>query len=751
MIKRKKSQVKTTETVVEVAKKRFAIAQQFYQPQRSLAISDTQFVMGDSDNGYQWPHDIRVRQDATVCLTVNITAQHCNQIINNIRDNRPQATVTVSDSKGHKKTADMLAGMIRAIQRDGSGDDATDCAAEHAVYGGEGYWYITPEYADDFSNNQVLRRKIIQNPNLVYIDPFSKELDKSDAEWGFIFDDVSKTEFEIAHPDIDPQSWSESSMTNGWATDKTVRMAIYYYCTYTNKTIYFNHDGSVFNDDELVESDKSQLKSRLVKTKQWKICKLVGGQDDPIDETEWLGKYLPIISVIGKEVNVNGEIIRKGIVRDLKDPARMVNYSYSATVQTLALQNKIPYIAAVEAITGHESEWEGANVQNKAYLPFNSVDSSNRPIPPPIRQQAAVMPAAQIELLRLSTEQMRAASGQQQANFGVSSSSQSGIGIQRLKQQGELATFHFPDNFARAMKYEAKVLLDAIPKYYDTTQMVTIVGIDGAEEKAIIAPDMKSAYHEQDGGKAFNPTLGRYDAVIKVGAAYSTQRQEAAQFMSDSIQYAKDPATSAVITYLAMKYRDIPGADEAEEMMKVLLPPPIQKQLAAKKSGNVLLPPEVEQQMQETEQQMQQALETMQAMEQKLKAAESGQQERIAKIEADKELAVFEAQQAHNLALSKASQEGATKKQLLEMQIASDEEIEEMKGYFSLLVAEKSKSCAALGTEQEFKPDVSSEPILPRILMRKRMQIQAPSGQVYNGTIDDELIPQDELMSNQQE
>jgi len=46
---------------------------------------------------------------------------------------------------------------------------------------------------------------------------------------------------------------------------------------------------------------------------------------------------------------------------------------------------------------------------------------------------------------------MRAASGQQNANFGIKSEAQSGIGIQRLKAQGEIATFHFPDNLARSL------------------------------------------------------------------------------------------------------------------------------------------------------------------------------------------------------------------------------------------------------------------------------------------------------------
>jgi hypothetical protein len=81
-----------SEDIVAEAKKRFERAKDFYGPARILAVEDTRFAMGDSDNGWQWPEQIRNarKTDQKVILTVNMTAQHCNQIINNIRQNRPQ-------------------------------------------------------------------------------------------------------------------------------------------------------------------------------------------------------------------------------------------------------------------------------------------------------------------------------------------------------------------------------------------------------------------------------------------------------------------------------------------------------------------------------------------------------------------------------------------------------------------------------------------------------------------------------------
>ena len=89
----------------------------------------------------------------------------------------------------------------------------------------------------------------------------------------------------------------------------------------------------------------------------------------------------------------------------------MVNFSYSETVQSLALQNKVP-MAATEAIEGYEQIWKAAN-ENRAYLPYNAYDDEGKPIPSLNVSRRLSCLRLQVDLLHLSTEQMRAASGQQ--------------------------------------------------------------------------------------------------------------------------------------------------------------------------------------------------------------------------------------------------------------------------------------------------------------------------------------------------
>lgn len=568
----------TEQEIVIEAKKRFERARDYYASARALAVEDTKFVMGDSDNGWQWPETIQKgrQSEQRVCLTVNMTAQHCNQIINNIRQNRPAVKVSPADDGADKETAEILGGLVRNIQVASGSDEAHDTAAEHAVYGGEGYWRIVTEYESDTSFNQVIKIVACPNPNQVYIDPDCKQADKSDAQWGFIFDDISKEQCKRDHKGVEPQSWGD--IDNEWIKDDTVRRAEYFYCEFTDAVACLLEDGNTVLKEDW-DGITPIVKERPTRVKRWKWCKLLGGHDKPLDSRDWLGKYLPIIAVTGKEVNVAGEIVRKGIVRDLKDPARMVNFAYSETVQTLALQNKVPYMASAEAIEGHEDIWQSANIETRAYLPFNAYDGNGSPLPMPQRQMPAVMPAAQVQLLQLSTEQMRAASGQQNANFGIKSEAASGVGIQRLKAQGEIATFHFPDNLARALRYEAKVLIDLIQKYYDSRRVVRILGLDGKEDSAVLDPEQPMAYQEQPGQnddieRIFNPLVGEYDVVIDTGPSYQTQRQEGATNLNELA--ARNPQLMQIAGDLIMRAQDFPYADKLAERLAKTLPPELQ-------------------------------------------------------------------------------------------------------------------------------------------------------------------------------
>ena len=138
------TEIKKKSDIVTEARKRFKMAEEAYKDSRRQAIEDTRFAWGDSDNMAQWPTDVLGdrEKESKICLTINHVAQHCNQIINSIRQERPTGKVIPSNLHANKKSAEIYSGLIRSIQANSNADDAHDTAAECAIHGGLGYWRV---------------------------------------------------------------------------------------------------------------------------------------------------------------------------------------------------------------------------------------------------------------------------------------------------------------------------------------------------------------------------------------------------------------------------------------------------------------------------------------------------------------------------------------------------------------------------------------------------------------------------------
>jgi hypothetical protein len=310
------------------------------------------------------------------------------------------------------------------------------------------------------------------------------------------------------------------------------------------------------------------------------------------------------------------------------------------------------------------------------------------------------------------------------------------VGIQRLKVQGETATFHFPDNLARALRYEAKVLIDLIQKYYDTPRVVRILGLDGQESEAHLDPTAQ-AYAEAQGQteeevrKIFNPTVGRYDVTVDTGPAYQTQRQEAFAALSDIA--ARNPALMQVAGDLIMRAADFPMAGELADRLEKTLPPGLQD-----KKGQPEIPPEVQQHLQQADQMAQVAAQHIDELTQQLEQAKQGteaemmkeqakNQREMAALQSKSELQMQQAEIDAQIAIRKAAIEAETKKTIAQMEIESQEELEEMRGYFQLLAARKEPATDGLraDVEGEFQQEQQEEIHLPRIIARKMIDPDA--------------------------
>ncbi|WP_341918676.1 portal protein [Polaromonas sp. YR568] len=581
---RKKSESKADADIVEECHRIFGLCVDRESSPSRLWKEDLRFANGDPDNGYQWEEGRRKQREheKRPCLTINKVKQHNRQITNDARQNKPSVRVYPVDDGADKKTAEIFNGIIRHIEANSDADTAYDTACEFAVDAGLGYWRVTTGYSSDDSFDQDIFIEAVRNPLNVYLYGYTK-VDGSDATHGFVFEDMPKKDYEGRYPDCEPVGWSNTENTD-WLNEEKIRVCEYFRVVEEKDTLIAGPDGETKLLSEIKEADPELAKAIMADEtyKKRKVAKklvkwyLIAGKQIN-DRRDWLGKYIPIVRVIGEEVEIDGKIDRKGHTRAMKDAQRMYNYWTSAAVEFVALQGKQPYIAPAEAITGLESFWDGLNSRNDPYLPYNSVDANGNPIPAPQRQQPPVMAQAYVQGMGIASEEMKMASGQYDASIGAKSNETSGVAITARQRQGDNATFHFTDNKARSICFTGKILVDLIPKVYDTPRIVRMLGEDGSDEMVKIDPGQKASLTEERDQlagqvrKIFNPNVGRFDVTVAVGPSYNTKRQEA--FAALNEMAARNPQLLQVAGDLIMKAADFPMADQLAERMEKTLPP----------------------------------------------------------------------------------------------------------------------------------------------------------------------------------
>ena len=157
--------------------------------------------------------------------------------------------------------------------------------------------------------------------------------------------------------------------------------------------------------------------------------------------------------------------------------------------------------------------------------------------------------------------------------MGQEQPQQSGRAILALTRESDTGTFHFSDNLATSIQYCGRILIDLIPKIYDTKRILRILGEDGEVKQAEIDPDQQEAVKEikqTDGSikRIYNLGVGTYDVTVTTGPSYNTRRMESAQIFTDLANSAKDPLNALVMRYLAVKHSDFNMSDEAAGLLK---------------------------------------------------------------------------------------------------------------------------------------------------------------------------------------
>lgn len=581
--------------ILSEARARFSLAEEAEAENRRLALEDLKFRAGE-----QWDEKIRVDRDldGRPCLTINKIPQFIQQVTNDQRQNRPSIKVHPVDDQGDPETAEVMQGLIRHIEYNSNADVAYDTAFDGAVTGGFGYFRFLTAYASPTSFEQEILIKRIRNHFSVMLDPYSKEPDGSDANWGFIFDDISRDEYRVQFPDskaASQEGWDLlGDQAPGWKSANGCRVAEYFYKEWRQDTLVLlsNLETALKSElPEILPQGVTVIQERPTQVPVIRWCKINGLEI--LEKTDWLGKYIPIVPVYGQELDVNGERVLEGVVRNAKDPARMYNYWASAETEAIALAPRAPFIAAEGQLEGYEQEWATANRRNHSVLTYKATNVAGTLIGPP--QRNAFEPAVQAitQARMLASDDLKATTGIYDASLGGRSNETSGVAIQKRNIQAQTSNFHFIDNLTRSLRHAGRIAIDLIPKVYDTARAARIIGEDG--EQKIVKLNQPTGEMGKNGKELiYQLDSGKYDVTVTTGPSYASKRQEAVSSMLEVTRAV--PQLMQVAGDLMVKNMDWPGAQEIADRLKKALPPGLAEDPNEKKQP---IPPQVQAQMQQ--------------------------------------------------------------------------------------------------------------------------------------------------------
>lgn len=551
--------------------------------------------------GHQWPDDIRQSREADgrPCLTINRLPQFVRQVTGDIRNMNPAINVIPGDSEASEDVAEIVEGLVRQIQYASDATSVYEAAGESAAACSMGYFRILTEYEDDNTFNQCIKVKRIHNPFSVYFDPEAREPNREDAGYCFITEQMKRDDFQKAYPKaalVDVDNDAETDGLEHWQNEGSIVVAEYYWKEPEEYEIGLLSSGQVVRDPV---APMDLVRKRKVKSNKVMWAK-ISGHEVLEGPQEIPTKYLPVVAVMGEELHVGDRIQRTSVIRYAKDPQQLYNYWRSAQTELVALQPKAPFLVTPKQVAGFEAFWNAANESNRPYLPYNPDEKAPGA---PQRANPPIASQGMMQEVMTAAEDLKGTTGVYDAGLGNQSNETSGVAIRQRQMESDISTSIYADNVAKAVAQAGRIIVDMIPKVYDTNRMLRILGKDDAEKMV----QVNGLEMTMDGPMPVNSlTIGKYDVRISVGPNYSTKRQESAESMIEFVRAF--PAAANVTADLVAQNMDWPGADQFAERLKKMLPTGVR--------DTEDMSPEEQQQMAQAMQQEQMAAQMAQAKEQ---------------------------------------------------------------------------------------------------------------------------------------
>jgi hypothetical protein len=529
----------------------------FWRENHDEAKIDMRFISGDP-----WESKDRMEREdnGRPVLSPDELSQYQNATINNLRQNKRAIKVNPLGSGATDKDAEHRASIIRGIEYKSNAQSAYTNAFENEINCGFGFFRVTTKIIKGGDGDVEPRIKQIDNPLSVLLDPNSREADFSDMKRCFVMDVMRKRDFEKKYPKAQKRSFSAEDMTTApdWFQAENILVAEYW------RIDDYDEDGN-----------------------GGKVTQYITNGLEILETNPWPGSWVPIISAMGKKVykpvGSQMKLFYYSQIRMARGPQMMLAYIASQEAEEFGMSPRAPLIGYVGQF---ETDADAFATLNKVPRNMVQIDpmvdgATGQVLPLPTR--LPFTPNAQA--YEISKESWRRSV---QASMGITplptaaqrQNEKSGVALDKIQSQQAVGSFHFTDNFDRAIENAGRQLNELITLVMDTPRQVGVRQPDESHDRLHVVPQ-GSPMPQPDPGQqpvspddVFDPTKGDFDVTISTGMSYQSQREEASAFVDTLIgEMGNLPipaAAKATLLARAISLKDI--GPIGDEMAKIIDP-----------------------------------------------------------------------------------------------------------------------------------------------------------------------------------
>lgn len=587
--------------ILDDLRDRYEYGKTSWHPWRSEAAIDMQYVAGDP-----WDTDDKSQRQGRPTVAPEEMGQYFNQVINQLWANPRGGKFTARGNGASEIGARFYQNKWREIEYRSNAKVAYTTAASDAIQRSYGFIGIEARYASPQSPNQDLWIVAKPDPDLITIDPEAVSPDSSDMTWAFEEEWRQQAEFKRKYPTAKITNFGEwTTRQPSWVVGTKIKVAKYWAITTKKRQLVLVQmpaavpsvpqarmiapDQAPAPEQRVVYADEippgasviRQLREVEVPSVKWHLTNGL----EILDEGDWRGKYIPIVSCYGKVLYVpmGGETKRVllSMTRFGRQPWKAMCYTDSGIVEMASTLIKGAFMVPRGTFPGAlATTVQEAMYKPKAFVEYED-DPKGRGTPngPPMRPDT---PNGQYMqwLLAASERFRRGIQSAMGSGFlpteAQKRSQKSGVALDKIDQAATTGTFHFVNNYEDMIRQAAVIGEDLIPHYYDFAGETGIMEANlTAKTVWINTPDKPDAI----------PTAaikGEYLVTVSTGPSSDSER-EAVQELADTlvqnierVAAVAGPKVAAYVLAKSIKFRN--GGPEMDALADAIEPPEFKQQ-----------------------------------------------------------------------------------------------------------------------------------------------------------------------------